>query len=155
MRKILLLVLILVLSCSFIMPVDILTSEEKLLFNVINEVRQQNGLHAFELSNLLIEISSNRSTDMILNNYFTHVNYSSFRGIKRTIRNQTGTRGNIYLGEILMRIYLNSNPGNYIQYWLDSPSHRAVILDTKYGFRKIGIGIVEGDVKIITIYFSN
>jgi uncharacterized protein YkwD len=94
-----------------------------------------------------MSVATNRSNE-ILNGNFAH------KPLHNTIKNTTGVT--IMVGEILGKSISTAKPEDFINAWLNSKTHNDVILNSKYGFTKIGIGIANsGDTQIITILFSS
>jgi len=138
----LLLALFMSLGFTYYRPVD-LDDIERVFLSYINEARMQNGLGALLPSQELTTFAEERCDDMVTRNYFSHYTPEGDRPEFRPI------------GEILGRASPPSlgTAENFLEAWLDSQSHREVILDQAY--RRIGIAIVDSDdTRIVTIIFS-
>jgi uncharacterized protein YkwD len=154
MKKLIISIIILFVALTFSSAVGY--SETQDFINAINEARTANGLQGLEPDPYLTMIAQERSEDMASNHYFAHLSKSLLKEIKRSIREQDGTNGIIYIGEVLARGDTGITIIRHINAWLASPSHKNCILDKKYGFTKIGVGIsVKDGKKFITILFSN
>ena len=130
-----------------------ITDYEAAILHLINTVRAGRGLAALQPHQSLIDISRTRSTDMLSRNYFSHYTpegktvFNIFRDCGITFRSA---------GENLA----HSRPANigtpeaFINAWMNSPTHAANILQSKYGI--IGVGMVEnGGRRVVTTVFRN
>ena len=111
-----------------------------------NEQRKANGLPALDSSMVLDAAAEAKLSDMFLHQYFAHVSPAGLpagqagRGVADWAKDQHYEF--ITIGE-------NLALGNYkddkalVQDWMDSPGHRANILNTKY--REIGIAVGKGN----------
>lgn len=103
-----------------------------------NEQRKTNGLASLKSSSILDEAASAKLNDMFEHQYFAHVSPAGL-GVGDWVGDQRYEF--ITIGE-------NLALGNYkddqalVQAWMDSPGHRANILNTKY--REIGIAAGRG-----------
>lgn len=143
---ILLLVIILLttINCK---PEPVLNPYETELLDLLNGERAASNLNALVPDRYLMDVAARRSNE-ILNGVFMH------KPLHDTIENRTGHK--IKVGEILGKSIITTQPEDFISAWLNSKTHKDVILNPKYGFTKIGIGIADnGKVKVITILFSS
>jgi hypothetical protein len=115
----------------------IVTSSE--LIEMTNKDRIANGLKPLSLSPQLVEAAQKKALDMLNKDYFAHTSPSGLTpwywldkvGYKYSTA-----------GENLAKDFLESE---YVHdAWMDSPSHRANILNKNY--QDIGIAVVEGDI---------
>ncbi len=97
----------------------------------VNEVRTAHGLARVRASSSLQRSSTRYSAWMLRRNYFGHV--SAIRASHRfRLR-----------GEVLARTaQRRPSAAQVVRWWLNSPTHRAVLLNARY--RYIGIGQVRG-----------
>jgi len=100
---------------------------------LVNEIRQQRGLRVLGLERSLTGAAVFHSQDMDLFDYFAHVNRVGADAGDRA--KAAGYAGDA--GENLARNV--SSARQAVQMWMDSPSHRANVLDARY--RAIGVGI--------------
>ncbi len=96
-------------------------------FALINEAREENGLHAVEPDEELMELARMRVPE--LEEQYSHARPDGTR-MSRTYR----------CGEIINR--RASTPQIAVDSWLDSPAHREVILDERY--HSAGIACHQG-----------
>ena len=117
---------------------EVTTLSQSGVFFWTNEHRKINGLAALESNALLDKAATAKLSDMFEYQYFAHVSLAG-RGVGDWVADQRYEF--ITIGE-------NLALGNYkddkalVQAWMDSPGHRANILNTKY--REIGIAAGQG-----------
>ncbi len=124
-----------------------------MVLSLINNIRVQNGLEVLYPDKMLTDIARERSNDMIERDYFSH--HTPDGKDLFDILEGYGVRY-INIGENLAQSKPASigSPENFVNFWMDSPSHRANILRDNYG--KIGIGLVDsGDRRVLTVVFMN
>ena len=100
---------------------------------LVNRVRQQNGLPAMKLSVRLSNVAQNHASDMADQGYFSHKNSlgeSSFDRMAKEGIQYMAAGENIAKGQPTPQDVMNS--------WMNSPGHRGNILSNK--FNKIGVG---------------
>ena len=118
-------------------PVPI-ESLEDAVFHLTNEERVKEGLSPLKKLSPLMNSAREKSDDMSTNNYFSHTSptYGSpFAQIQ--------SHGISYksAGENIGRGYLLLSPEAVVMAWMNSPGHRANILNS--GFTHIGIGFAR------------
>ncbi|MGE5672984.1 MAG: CAP domain-containing protein [Mycobacterium leprae] len=113
-----------------------MTAAEQQMLNLINNARAQNGLAPLKADATLTRMAEVKSQDMINNNYFAH--QSPTYGSPFQMMARFGVTYNT-AGE---NIAGNSTVNGAFQAWMNSPGHRANILNGQY--TKTGIGIVNG-----------
>lgn len=105
---------------------------------LVNEERAREGLPALKESQLLDQSAENKAEDMFLNQYFTHDSLDG-RGVG-DLAEEVGY-DYLVIGE-------NLAMGNFaddaalIRAWMDSPGHRANILNQN--FQEIGVSVQKG-----------
>jgi uncharacterized protein YkwD len=110
---------------------------------LVNAERAARGLKPLRPSRQLRVAAERHGADMVTNRFFAHV--SPFTGaITDRARRAGYVRGDDYaLGEdIAWGEGELSTPRAIVTAWMNSPGHRAVILDGD--FRDVGVGIVAG-----------
>jgi uncharacterized protein YkwD len=112
---------------------------ERATFCLINRERTTRGIRQFRRNPRLDLASRRHARSMAARNFFEHGN---FVGRIRTAKYLQGARG-WRLGEnIAWGSGTLSTPSEIVDAWMESPGHRANILQR--GFREIGIGIARG-----------
>lgn len=109
---------------------------EKEVIRLVNEIRIQNGLNAFETDVNLSRVARIKSQDMKDNNYFSHtspVYGSPFDMMKKFGISYRTAAENIAKGQ--------RTPQDVVNAWMNSDGHRANILNSS--FNKIGVGYVN------------
>ncbi len=131
-------------NAALIYPGDILNiplQDEKVsnyeseVIRLVNEKRQQNGLKPLTYDWELARVARYKSQDMKDNNYFSHqspVYGSPFDMIKNFGITYRSAGENIAKGQ--------KTPEAVVNAWMNSPGHRANILNSSY--TKIGVGYV-------------
>ncbi len=113
-----------------------ITAEEMQLVNLVNQERAKAGLAPLAVEINLVQVARIKSQDMVANNYFGHTSPSF--GSTFNLINQRGLAYSIG-GENLAGA-MNVNTAH--QMLMNSPGHRANILEPRYN--RIGVGIVHG-----------
>lgn len=111
---------------------------EGTVFDLINEERQAQGLAPFTTDNKLSSAARVHATDMACNDFFSHTGSDgSSVGDRVSAQGYSWSRvgENIYAGSGSY-----GSPRSAVEAWMDSPGHRANILDP--GFTQIGVGYV-------------
>lgn len=98
-----------------------------------NSYRAQNGLAALELNLKLNNVAQSHSQDMALCDYFSH---TGSNGCSSSDRVLNAGYNYSYVGENIAAGY--ATPEEVVQGWINSPGHRANILNAN--FKEIGIG---------------
>lgn len=110
--------------------------EEKVI-ELTNKERTQRGLPALKQNWQLSRVARYKAEDMYHNNYFSHTSptYGSpFDMMKAFNISFTAAGENIAMGQ--------RTPENVVTSWMNSPGHRANILNK--GFSEIGVGYFNG-----------
>ncbi|NEQ54047.1 MAG: calcium-binding protein [Leptolyngbya sp. SIO3F4] len=109
------------------------TAFEQEVLRLTNEFRKQNGLKALVLDQNLDETAEKHSKDMALRDYFSHTGKDGSRPWDRAKREgyESGT-----VGENIAAGY--SSAKAVVDGWINSPGHRANMLNSNYN--EIGIG---------------
>lgn len=101
-----------------------------------NVERQKEGLKPLALDDALMKNAREKSNDMKINNYFSHTSptYGSpFDQMKKNGIKYKSAGENIAKGQ--------KTPEQVVKAWMDSPGHRANILNEKY--THLGVGYVK------------
>ena len=102
-----------------------------------NEQRADLGLSPLKYNSLLSESASKKAQDMFVNNYWAH---TSPGGVTPwDFFKSTGYQYSL-AGENLARDFYDTE--SLIKAWMNSPTHKANIVNPKY--QEIGIGVVNG-----------
>lgn len=130
---------------------------ETMVFNKVNEERKKQGLQALKSEPKIAEVARLHSLDMANRSYFSHVNPEgedpTMRAKKRGIETET-QKGSVIMVGIAENIGMmptgNVEGNGYVSSsndvanammrgWMNSPGHRANILNVDYNF--IGVGV--------------
>ncbi|HWR43471.1 CAP domain-containing protein [Sporomusa sp.] len=120
------------------------TADEKLAFNLLNADRAANGLPPLKLNLVVTAVAERHAQDEIDRNFFAHVNPDGKSPFDR-MRSAGISFG--YAGENLA---INRNVTAAQQAFMNSPGHRANILNPNY--KQVGIGVrysPQGSVYIV------
>lgn len=115
-------------------------SEQAFEYRVVeltNAERAKYGLKPLELNEELARVASLKSQDMAANNYFDH--HSPTYGSPFDMMNHFGIHYS-YAGENIAAG--QRTPEEVVQAWMESPGHRANILNEN--FTQIGVGFIKG-----------
>jgi len=113
-----------------------LTADEQKMLDLVNAERKKAGLAPLAIDMRLVNISRLKSKDMIDNNYFSHTSptYGSpFDALKANGISYRYAGENLAGASTVERAHTNL---------MNSPGHRANILNPNYNY--VGIGIVDG-----------
>ncbi len=122
-----------------------LNAAEKRLLELHNEAREQRGIEPLCLQTTLTEAARAHSEDMIEEDYFAHTSPDGETLGERLKRFGYTPEGYGYWkvgGNIAWHSGPEPEPEAMFEGWMDSPGHRANILDED--FRQIGIGTHAG-----------
>ena len=113
-----------------------LTVDELETFNLINQQRAQNGLAALKIDMEVQNVARIKAKDMVNNNYFSHTSptYGSPFDMMKSFKILYNTAGENIAG--------NSSNSSAVTAWMNSPGHRANILNGSYNYT--GVGVVTG-----------
>ena len=113
-----------------------MNNDEKEVFDLINKQRTQNGLSSLKENSELQRVARIKAQDMVNNNYFSHTSptYGSPFDMMKSFKISYNTAGENIAG--------NSNNSSAVTAWMNSPGHRANILNSS--FNQTGIGVVTG-----------
>ena len=116
-----------------------LTPDEALVLRLINEERRQRNLASLELDPVLVKVAREHSLDMARRGYFGHLSPApeATTPLDR-YASSLGRRPEAVVGENVGRA---PQPvmGLMHLYMMESPEHRANILDAEYA--RVGVGI--------------
>ncbi|WP_416825521.1 CAP domain-containing protein [Ectobacillus polymachus] len=114
-----------------------LSAYEQKVVDLTNAQRAQYGLSPLKVDPTLSKVAKAKAQDMNNLNYFDHTSptYGSpFDMMKQFGVTYTSAGENIAMGQ--------QTPEEVVQAWMDSPGHRANILNSSYNY--IGVGYVSG-----------
>lgn len=119
-------------------PINGLTSDESKMVNLVNQERMNQGVKPLGVNMQLVSLARKKSQDMIDKNYFSHTSptYGSPFDMMRNAGVSFRTAGENIAGA--------ATTESAHQSLMNSPGHRANILNTS--FSQIGIGIVSGSI---------
>lgn len=115
-----------------------LTEEEQETLKLINEYRKQNNLEELKPISKLQEVSQIKARDLVEHNYFSHT--SERLGTPFEMLKANGVDYTV-AGENLAG---NINPERAVKAWIDSPSHKANILDKEFEYT--GISVIDSPI---------
>ena len=110
-----------------------MTSDEKEVFNSINQQRTNNGLTALKIDNELQRVAKIKAEDMVQNNYFSHNSptYGSPFEMLNSFK--------ISYKSAAENIAGNSNNSGAVNAWMNSSGHKANILNGNYTYTGVGV----------------
>lgn len=112
-----------------------LSAYEKKVVDLTNQERKKNGLPALKINTTLSKMAHTKANDMAVNHYFDHTSptYGSpFDMMKKFGITYRAAGKNIAMGQ--------KTPQEVVNGWMNSPGHRANILNKNY--TAIGVGFV-------------
>lgn len=113
-----------------------MTTDEKEVFDLINNQRTQNGLSALKLDTETLRVARIKAQDMVDNNYFSHNSptYGLPFQMLNSFKISYKTAGENIAG--------NSSNSAAVTAWMNSSGHKANILNSSFNYT--GIGVVKG-----------
>jgi len=123
---------------------------EEEVFRFTNDARQREGLSPLSWDDALAELARAHSEDMFDNNYFNHKDLSGCNSICRMTKSGYPWKK---MGENIHRMIgydmsTADTAQKIVNDWLNSPSHRANLLNPS--FTKVGIGVAQEGSTIYT-----
>lgn len=113
-----------------------MNSDELEVFNLINNQRTANGLSALKSDSELQRVARIKAQDMVNNGYFSHTSptYGSPFDMMNSFKISYKTAGENIAG--------NSSNSAAVTAWMNSPGHKANILNGNFNYT--GVGVVTG-----------
>ena len=110
-----------------------MNSDEKEVFNLINQQRTNNGLSALKEDNEVQRVARIKEEDMVTNNYFSHTSptYGSPFDMLKSFKISYKTAGE--------NIAANSSNSGAVNAWMNSSGHKANILNSSFNYTGIGV----------------
>ena len=110
-----------------------MNSDEKEVFNLINQQRTNNGLSALKEDNEVQRVARIKAEDMVTNNYFSHTSptYGSPFDMLKSFKKSYKTAGE--------NIAANSSNSGAVNAWMNSSGHKANILNSSFNYTGIGV----------------
>jgi uncharacterized protein YkwD len=109
---------------------------------LVNAERTQRGMRPLRINRRLSRAATRHAGDMVRRTYFSHDSLSgaSFVDRIRKAGYLRGPRGWVVGENLAWGTGDRSSPAAIVQAWMNSPGHRANILQRR--FREVGIGMV-------------
>ena len=117
-------------------PADTVAAYEQEVFDLVNQIREENGLEPFVYNETLAETARAHSQDMIDRDFFDHYNpdgKSPFDRMRDNGLSYSMAAENIAVGY--------PSPEAVVEGWMNSEGHRANILG---GCEELGVGLALG-----------
>ncbi len=110
-----------------------LSNDEKEVFNLINTQRINNGLPTLKISNEVQKVARVKAQDMVDKNYFSHTSptYGSPFDMLKSFKVSYNSAGENIAG--------NSSNSGAVNAWMNSPGHKANILNSSFNYTGIGV----------------
>lgn len=110
-----------------------LTADEQETLNLINTERAKAGLSALVVDNELQRVARIKAQDMSDNNYFSHTSptYGSPFDMMKSFKISYKTAGENIAG--------NSSNQGAVTAWMNSPGHKANILNSSFNYTGLGV----------------
>ena len=110
-----------------------LSQDEKEVFNLINTQRNNNGLPSLKIDSEVQKVARIKAQDIVDNNYFSHTSptYGSPFDMLKSFKVSYKTAGENIAG--------NSSNSGAVNAWMNSPGHKANILNSSFNYTGIGV----------------
>lgn len=131
-----------------ISPVDLVTE----LLALTNAARSAVGLWPYIYDAGLSELAYTRSSEMVTEGWFGHVRPGESEYRFSVLIQEAGYTTNLWQGENLAVVY---SPQNAIKMWMDSPSHRSNILETRFTRVGLAVAINDSGQQVYTMIFMD
>lgn len=107
-----------------------MNSDEKEVFNLINQQRTNNGLSALKVDSEVQRVARIKAEDMVTNNYFSHTSptYGSPFDMLKSFKISYRTAGE--------NIAANSSNSGAVNAWMNSSGHKANILNSGFNYNR-------------------
>ena len=117
---------------------NLLSADEQLVFDLINNKRAENNLPLLELDEELQNVAKTKALDMVESNYFSHTSptYGSPFDMVKAYWIKYKTCGENIAG--------NAKVEGAVNAWMNSEGHKANILNKNYNYT--GIGVVNSPI---------
>ena len=125
-----------------------LNAKEKRVIELHNEARTNRGLRLLCADPELTRAARSHSREMVAKDYFSHYSYDGEGAGDRLER--FGYDRGIYGENIAGGSGTGGRPGPTFRRWMNSPGHRANILDGR--FRPVGVGTYTGNYRGVEGY---
>jgi uncharacterized protein YkwD len=111
---------------------------------LLNAERTQRGLRPLKVNRRLARAATGHAGDMVRHDYFSHDSLSGASFVDRIRRTGylSGRRAWIVGENLAWGSGDRSSPSAIVRAWMNSPGHRANILQRR--FRQVGLGLVMG-----------
>jgi uncharacterized protein YkwD len=111
---------------------------------LVNSERRERGLRALKLNRRLSRAADGHADDMVRRDYFAHDSLSGASFVDRIRRTGylSGPRAWVVGENLAWGSGDRSSPTAIVRAWMNSPGHRANILQRR--FREVGIGLEVG-----------
>lgn len=124
-------------------PADNPRAAHRATLCLLNQERAAHGLRPLRSNDALATAARGHSRDMVRRSFFDHTAPGNVTFVDRIRRANYSPRGAWAVGENLAWGSGSlSDPASIVRGWLNSPGHRANILNGR--FRSIGLGIARG-----------
>ena len=126
-----------------------LSNDEREVFNLINTQRTNNGLPALKISNEVQKVARIKAQDMVDKKYFSHNSptYGSPFDMLKSFKVSYSSAGENIAG--------NSSNSGAVNAWMNSPGHKANILNSSFNYTGIGVVSSPKYGKIFVQMFIN
>ena len=116
---------------------DVQTDAIEIILDLVNKTRKEAGLSELKVDSEIMKVAEIKAQDMETNNYFSHNSptYGSPFDMLKSFNVSYKSAGENIAG--------HSTAKNAFYAWMDSPGHKANILNSSYNYT--GIGVVESD----------
>ncbi len=105
----------------------------------VNAARTERGLAPLQSSDQLTDFAYLRSEDMIVRDYYGHLDPATGEAVLWTLLADAGYEGRIAENLFAMTGLIDGVPEAVLNAWLDSADHRANLLDPSFRFTGIGL----------------
>ena len=124
------------------------------IYNQLNELREQQGIHSFKWSDSIHLVAKEHSKDMMSNSYFSHMNLKGEDPSERGIKSGVGQLAEninempitlppfVWNSDCIITFTNHQIASCAMNGWINSPGHYVNMIDPTYS--KVGIGVSCG-----------
>jgi uncharacterized protein YkwD len=139
--------------------VSYLSELERAIYHYTNEVRQRNGVATLTWENSLRDVARAHSADMLVKDYFSHVNPEGQSFKDRILAGcslpMTMMGENIWMTTGRQHEDTRQLAQNIVDSWMSSPGHRANLLQPEFSDMGVGAAVSGNNIKVTQVFIRH
>jgi uncharacterized protein YkwD len=125
------------------------TAVERAVHDEVNDRRAEHGVSKLDYSEEVAAVARAHSDDMVQRDYYSHISPDGATFMDRYERHNVGCdEGGENINKYTLREddTAESAAAQLVQQWMDSPGHRANLLNDRWTVEGIGVAVADGEV---------